>query len=188
MSDFGEASAESDSLPVHPERADSTVIVSVSAAGDSIILEGYARVVFSPESFAATQQVSLTRTRDARLREHLDLTGSFYSAISPFEFAFRINTGPVGPANTVKVVLMLSAEYLERLPDGYTPALFLREITGGPSEEHDYFGPYDSEFDPVSRSITLLLGPNEFYEYPDTQFGEGTKGTFEALMIVAAIP
>ncbi len=167
---------------------DSTVTVSVPTAGDTIVLEGLITVVFSPQAFLSMQAVSVTLTRDQRVRQHFALTGDYHSATLPFEPAFRINTGPVAPANDVKIVIALPQDYVQRMPSAQSPALLLREITGGPDEEHDYFNPHKSEFDPSSRTLTAWLRPDDFFHYPASSFGDGTGATREALLIVAATP
>ncbi len=164
---------------------DSTVTMTIPDGGGPIVLQGIATVVFSQGAFESAHPVIVTATRDTRVRDHLAFTADMYSAVSPTDFALRVNTGDVAPANDVRITLVLSPEYLRSVPTEHTPELFLRKITGGAEEGHDYFRPHESNFDPVSHELIGWLRPHNFYDYSDTPHGEGTR---EALIIAVARP
>lgn len=182
---FVSRSATSVSTSTHrlaQERSDSLVTAVVSPAGDSIVLEGFATVVFPAGAFEEPHSVTVSATQSPDMRVLLEAFTTDTLPIRPMLHEVRVNTGDLAPAAEVEVAVVVSEEFLGRLPEGHVPWAYVLLLSGGPLETLNNFWPFPNEYEPATRKLRVILGRSAFGDVerrPD--------GALEAVIMVGAV-
>jgi len=153
-----------------------TTTGTISPAGGTIALEGYASVIFPAGAFTTSKNVTISATASPKTQEDFNVTAE--GPRLPYEI--RINSGLVAPATPIEIILNVPYSFITALPSNYEIRAYAQfhEPLDSP-EIYDHFNDdLVSEFDSVAKTVRVIL-PADFFtnlRYLDN--------TYEAIIII----
>jgi len=155
-----------------------TTTGTISPAGGTMTLEGYASVIFPAGAFSVGQDVKVTATSFPE-------TDSDYKNDTPggtrLPYEIRINFGLIAPSTPINVVLHVPDTFLNSLSQGNNIEVFADMTYSTQNELLGGFEGIPFTYDPTTKSVSATLSKEAFSNLSTLD------GTYEAIIIIGTI-